>query len=562
MTTKAIELDNITYFYPNSKEPVLTNVTLHVDYGEFVVIAGPSGGGKSTLCRIIAGLIPHLYGGKLSGKVYIDGLDIDVADVKSIIERVGIVFQNPENQIVNIVVEEELVFPLENLLYTRNEIKARLEEVVKKLDISHLRNRITYELSGGEAQRVVLGSALVVKPKILLLDEPLAHLDPPAVRNLLEFLHNLNKIEGKTIVVVEHRLSELLKYASRIVILDRRIIFDGHPREIFNKFDDIDVIYGIEVPTPTKLSKALGFNHPILSIEEAFDLLKTKNLITKARTFDEDSKINNVLNCQDKGIAISVQRLWHIYDNGVTALKDVNLDICKGDFVAIVGGNGSGKTTLIKHFNGLLKPTKGAVYVLGKDTSRHSVAELAKHVGTVLQNPLHYFFRDNVYDEVMFTAKNMGVRDAEERVNEILKKLGLLHLADRSPYEISAGEQRRVAIASVLVYNPEIIVLDEPTAGIDFKLKLDLSNILVDIWRSGRTIILTTHDMEFLTYVPVQKIIALDRGSVIAVGDPRSVFYKYLPENMAMFTPQLVRLIKGMGVHNSLKPLNIQELIS
>lgn len=562
MTTKAIQLDNITYFYPNSKEPVLNNVTLHVDYGEFVVIAGPSGGGKSTLCRIIAGLIPHLYGGKLSGKVYIDGLDINVLDVKSIIERVGIVFQNPENQIVNIVVEEELVFLLENLLYTRNEIRARLEEVIEKLGISHLRNRITYELSGGEAQRVVLGSVLVVKPKILILDEPLAHLDPPVARNLIEFLHHLNKVEGKTIVVVEHRLSELLKYASRLVILNRGIIFDGHPREVLGKLDDIDVIYGIEVPTPTKLSKALRLNHLVLSIEEALDLFKTKNLIIKTRNLDDDPKVHNVLNCRDKGIAISVQGLWHVYDNGVAALKDVNLDICRGDFVAIVGGNGSGKTTLIKHFNGLLKPTKGKVYVLGKDTSKYSVAELAKYVGIVFQNPLHYFFRDNVYDEVMFTAKSMNIKNAEERVGEILKKLGLLHLVDRSPYEISAGEQRRVAIASVLVYNPEIIVLDEPTAGIDFKLKLDLLSILVDVWRSGRTVVLTTHDIEFLAYAPVQKVIVLDRGRVIAVGDPKSVFYEYLPEDMAMFTPQLVRLIKGMGVDKSLKPLNIRELVS
>lgn len=562
MTTKAIHLDNITYFYPNSKEPALDNITLHVDYGEFMVIAGPSGGGKSTLCRIIAGLIPHLYGGKLNGKVYIDGLDISVADVKSVIERVGIVLQNPENQIVNIVVEEELVFSLENLLYTRSEITARLEEVIEKLGISHLRSRTTYGLSGGEAQRVVLGSVLAVKPKILLLDEPLAHLDPPAARNLLEFLNYLNKVEDKTIIVVEHRLSELLKYASRLVILNKRIIRDGHPRRILSEFNDIDAVYGIEVPTPAKLSKILGFKQPILSIEEALDLIKTKDLTVKTSIINEDPRIHKVSNCGDKDVAISVQELWHVYENGVEALKNINLDICRGEFVAIVGGNGSGKTTLIKHFNGLLKPTKGKVYVLGKNTLQYSVAELAKHVGMVFQNPLHYFFRDNVYDEVMFTAKSMNIGNAEEKVTEILERLGLLHLADRSPYEISAGEQRRVAIASALVYNPEIIVLDEPTAGIDFKLKLELLDILVNIWKTGRTIVMTTHDMEFLAYAPVQKIIVLDRGRIIAAGDPKTIFYEDLPENMGMFMPQLVRFVKGIGLDKNLKPLNIQEFIS
>ncbi|MEM4513234.1 MAG: ABC transporter ATP-binding protein [Ignisphaera sp.] len=562
MTTRAIHLDNITYFYPNSKEPALDNITLYVDYGEFIVIAGPSGGGKSTLCRIIAGLIPHLYGGKLNGKVYIDGLDINAADIKSIIERVGIVLQNPENQIVNIVVEEELVFSLENLLYTRTEITARLEEVIEKLGLSHLRSRTTYGLSGGEAQRVVLGSVLAVKPKILLLDEPLAHLDPPAARNLLEFLNYLNKVEDKTIIVVEHRLSELLKYASRLVILNKRIICDGHPRRILSEFNDIDAIYGIEVPTSAKLSKVLGFKQPILSIEEALDLMKTKNLTIKTGITNEDPRTHKVSNCEDKDVAISVQGLWHVYENGVEALKNINLDICKGEFVAIVGGNGSGKTTLIKHFNGLLKPTKGKVYVLGKNTSQYSVAELAKHVGMVFQNPLHYFFRDNVYDEIMFTAKSMNIRNAEEKVTEILERLGLLNLAYRSPYEISAGEQRRVAIASALVYNPAIIVLDEPTAGIDFKLKLELLDILVNIWKTGRTIVMTTHDMEFLAYAPVQKIIVLDRGRIIATGSPKTIFYEDLPENMAMFMPQLVRFVKSIGLDKNLKPLNIQEFIS
>jgi energy-coupling factor transport system ATP-binding protein len=551
--SKALNFENITYFYPRSNEPALKDVSIFIDYGEFVVIAGPSGGGKSTLCRIAAGLIPQLYGGKLVGKVFVDGIDISKVDARSLIDRVGVVFQNPENQIVNLVVEEELVFALENLMYERNDIKTRVLEISNKLGIDYLRNRSTFELSGGETQKVVLGSVLVVKPKILILDEPLAHLDPPASQELLKLLYYLNKVEDKTIIIVEHRLSEILRYASRLVVLDRTVVADGDPREVLKKLDNIDLVYGVEIPSTVKLSRFLNISEPALSVEELVEKVKNRNLYTD----NAIDNYNDVYRCSEK--IIEVENLWYIYDNGVEALKEVYLDICRGEFVAIIGSNGSGKTTLIKHFNGLLKPTKGRVKVLGMDTVEHSVAELSRFIGIAFQNPLHHFFKDTVYEEVLFTAKIMGVKNAEERTSIIIEKLGLKHLVNRSPYEISAGEQRRLAIASVLVYDPEIIVLDEPTAGIDFRHKLELLDILIDIWRKKKTIVLTTHDIEFLALTPVNKVIVLDKGRVVGVGNPKEVFYNLIPKDLEIFVPQIVRFIKRVGLDRFSKVLNVEE---
>jgi len=551
--SKALNFENITYFYPRSNEPALKDVSISIDYGEFVVIAGPSGGGKSTLCRIAAGLIPQLYGGKLVGKVFVDGIDISKVDARSLIDRVGIVLQNPENQIVNLGVEEELVFALENLMYERNDIETRVLEISNKLGIDYLRNRSTFELSGGETQKVVLGSVLVVKPRILILDEPLAHLDPPASQELLKLLYYLNKVEDKTIIIVEHRLSEILRYASRLVVLDRTVVADGDPREVLKKLDNIDLVYGVEIPSTVKLSRFLNISEPTLSVEELVEKVKNRNLYID----NAIDNYNDVYRCSEK--IIEVENLWYIYDNGVEALKEVYLDICRGEFVAIIGGNGSGKTTLIKHFNGLLKPTKGRVKVLGIDTVEHSVAELSRFVGIAFQNPLHHFFKDTVYEEVLFTAKIMGVKNAEEKISTIIEKLGLKHLANRSPYEISAGEQRRLTIASVLVYDPEIIVLDEPTAGIDFRHKLELIDILTDIWRKKKTIVLTTHDIEFLALTPVDKVIVLDKGRVVGVGNPKEVFYNLIPKDLETFVPQIVRFIKRVGLDRFSKVLNVEE---
>lgn len=561
MVNKAIELKNITYFYPNTSVPALENINLSIDYGEFIAIAGPSGGGKSTLCRIIVGLIPHVYGGSLAGEVYVDGVNVVDKGVKGVAGRVGIVLQIPENQIVNLIVEEEIAFPLENFLFDIDTVSKRLEDVLKDLEISYLRYRTTNTLSGGEIQKVVLASVLAYKPKILILDEPLAHLDPYSVRDLLTLLYKIHKTENLTIVVIEHRLTELIKYISRLIVLDRHVILDDEPRKALLKMMDSGFGRGIEIPPISKFFSMIKTDFPPINIDESIEYF-TK-LLNKDSIRCKDSAIHgenkDVGNSEDP--VITVENLWYIYPNGVAALRNVNIDIYKGEFIALVGANGSGKTTLIKHLNGILKPSRGRVLVFGKDTSRCSVAELARYIGIVFQNPLHQFFKETVLEEVIFTAKSMGVRNADERATSILKAFNLHHLADRSPYEISVGEQRRLAIASILVYDPHIIALDEATAGIDFSLKMELLKILIDLVRKGKTVILATHDIEFLTYAPINRVIVLNNGEVVAQGPSREILYNDIVLAKARITPpQIPTLINSIGIGECIKPLNEKEL--
>ena len=560
MAGRAIELRNVTYFYPNSDSPALEGVSLSIDYGEFVAIAGPSGGGKSTLCRIVTGLIPHIYGGSLTGEVIVDGVNIVEEGARGIVGRAGIVLQVPENQIINLVVEEEIAFPLENLLFDANLIVERVEETLNSLGIAHLRRRTTNTLSGGEVQKTVLASVLAYRPRILILDEPLAHLDPYSVRELLALLYKLNKVDGLTIVVVEHRLTELIKYISRLVLLDRRIIADGKPREVLQSMMETKNGRGVEIPPVTKFSYIVGLGFTPITIEESIELVKElllrKDLCSNGPVYKVDGG-----QVGKESPVISIENLWYIYPGGRAALRDVNLNIYRGEFIAIVGANGSGKTTLVKHLNGLLKPSRGRVRVLGRDTYSCSVAELARHVGLVFQNPLHQFFNETVLEEVLFTARNMGVENAKSRALSILKHLNLHHLANRSPYEISVGEQRRLAIASILVYDPEIVVLDEATAGIDFSLKMELLKIIEELLKKGRTVILTTHDIEFITYAPIDRVVVLSDGEVVVQGEAREVLYNVeLLTKARVSPPQIPTLINIAGVDMCTKPLNEEEL--
>ncbi|MEM1678348.1 MAG: ABC transporter ATP-binding protein [Ignisphaera sp.] len=559
MDGRAIELRNTTYFYPNTTAPAIENINLSIDYGEFVAIAGPSGGGKSTLARIVTGLIPHIYGGSLSGEVSVDGVNVVEEGIRSIIGRIGIVLQVPENQIVNLVVEEEIAFPLENLLFDVKTILSRIEEAMNSLKIGHLRNRATNTLSGGEIQKVVLASILAYIPKIIVLDEPLAHLDPYSVKELLEILRNLNRVHGVTIVVIEHRLSELIKYVSRLIVLDRRIVFDGRPRDVLASILNSESGRGIEIPSISRLFTMAGSSFIPLAVDESIDVFRG--------LFHRNSECGSappdrVYSMQlDVDPIISARNLWYTYASGRIALKGVDIDVYRGEFIAIVGANGSGKTTLVKHFNGILKPSKGSVKVFGRDTSSYSVAELAKYIGVVFQNPLHQFFKETVLEEIMFSARNMGISNAEEKALAILRYFNLSHLADRSPYEISVGEQRRLAIASVLVYDPEAVVLDEATAGIDFSLKMELLKILTDLIKRGKTVILTTHDIEFLSYAPLDRIIVLSDGMVLAQGTPSEILYNdALLARARVAPPQIPMLVKLAGLDGCIRPLNEGEL--
>ncbi len=548
----SVVLENVTYYYPNSSEPAIKNVNLRVKKGEFIVIAGPSGGGKSTLCKIMFGLIPHYYGGKLHGKVIVEGIDVVKAGTRSLVGKVGILFQIPENQLVNLLVEEEIAFGLENILLPPNVINERITWVLNALKISYLRRRLTYTLSGGEAQKVALASILAFKPRVLVLDEPLANLDPLSAREFIETLYRLWKENNITVILVEHRLSEVLKYVQRIIVLDKTIVAEGAPEELVEA--GVLEKHGVEILPSFKPFEHLNVDTAPLNTSEAVKVFNVNELgaafnnnynnviIKDPRRRDEHDEMHRPV--------IIIDDLWYKYPNGEYILKGINLKIYEGEFIAIVGANGAGKTTLIKHFNGLLKPSKGRVIVLGMDTREHSTAELARYVGMVFQNPLHQFFEETIEKEIMFTAMNMKVGDIDQRVKEVLKELRIYHLRNRSPHEVSVGEQRRVAIASVLVYEPKIIVLDEPTAGLDYRLKKELLDIIVDkMLRKGKTVIMVSHDIEFLARAPLSRIVVMEKGKIALDASPREILYKISKLYTVGYTQsQVLELAALLGV--------------
>ena len=555
---KTIVLKNVTYFYPSSNTPALENISLEVNRGEFLVIAGPSGGGKSTLVRIILGLIPHIYGGVLHGEVLVDGVNVVEKGFRAIVNNVGVVIQNPENQVVNIVVEEEIAFTLENLLYSPEDIRGRVNEAIKALGIEHLRRRLTHTLSSGEIQKVVIASALALNSKILILDEPLAHLDPQGARELISTLYKLCKDKGITVIIVEHRLSELAKYADRIVVLNKRILFDGKPTLAINKLLEI----GVEVPPISRLFKELNKSPIPLHVDSSVIEILTRDIVNSNGICTSSSLSSSYddYTAHKSDRVIFIEDLWYKYPDGRIALRGVNLEIFRGEFIAIIGANGAGKTTLIKHFNGLLKPWRGRVLVLGKDTKFNTVAELARNVGIVFQNPLHQFFEKTVLREVLFTLNNFGCKNCIDRALEVLKIFGLEDYAERSPYELSIGEQRRLAIASIVAYEPPIIVLDEPTAGIDYSLKLELLKILTKIIEKKKTVIIVSHDVEFLALAPLTRIVVMANGEVIASGSPREVFYNVdILKDSHIIPPQIVELVKLLGLERSIRSLNSYE---
>ncbi len=443
-----IELSGVSFAYPGMSEDVFKDYSLKISQGEFVLITGPSGCGKSTLLKMFNGLVPKYSGGRFSGKIFVNGVDVRKSSISELSDHVGMVFQDPENQIIMEKVVNEIAFGLENKNVSQSDMQDIVGLTAEKLGISHLLDRKTDELSGGEKQKVVLASIIALKPRILVLDEPTSQIDPVARRQLLEAIVRLNKDDGMTIVLVEHNTSDIINHVDRTIKL-------GSLKE-----------------------SGIG-------------------------------RVSRKKNKKKDNICINVSGLSKSYGNRI-ALNDINLKIFKGEFVSIIGSNGSGKTTLIKHFNGLLRPGDGSVTVNGLDTSKASLEELACTIGYLTQNPSDSFFNDTVFEEILTTLKNYKIhRDPYD----ILKSFGLEGLCDQYPRDLSVGQRQRLALASVTSYDPDILVLDEPTRGIDIVNRDRLIRLFERLNQEGKTIILVTQD-ESLAKI-ADRTIVLDDGRLL-----------------------------------------------
>lgn len=542
-----IIVEDLTFTYAGASEPALENVNLKIAKGEHVMITGPAGAGKTTLCCCINGLVPHFYDGEMKGKVVVKGINTRIASISYLSRFAGLMFQDPTVQLVSPTVEEEIAFGAENYGIPREEMHARVEELLKFLRLQKYKGSTPYSLSGGEQQACALGAIMCMRPSIYVLDEPTSNLDPIGSSMTFRAIHELVKRESKTMIIVEHKFAELAMFVDRCIVLDRgHVYMDDEPRKVLGSADVLERM-GLKPPQVSRLAKRLEskkvFDYVPMTVDEAYSMLSRKLKRVLGKPFEDP--------LAGKGeVIVDVEDLSFNYpDAPHLALRGITLQIRGGEFVGLIGQNGSGKTTLVKHFNGLLKPTRGRVSVFGQDTQTADVARLARRVGFVFQNPDQQIFSTVVRDEVSFGPKNLGLSTEEisRRVEEALKRADCADLVEKNPFRLSRGEKQRVNVASVLSMRPDLWIIDEPTTGQDFIRGRHIMNMAKSLHEEGGTVIVISHDMELISEY-AQRVIAMKDGEIFLDGTRREVFSQSekLSETYIV-SPEMVILGRKLG---------------
>ena len=458
------KIQGLTYYYPGEEKAALNNINLSIKEGEFILLFGKSGSGKSTLGRVFNKIVPEFYGGKIGGTV--EGT-----------KEVGMVFQDPERQLVMDKVERELAFGLENLGIERKKMRKKVMETLSFLNMWDIRDKKTFELSGGQKQKTAVGSAIAMGYKFLVLDEPTSQLDPVAAQDILNILKRLNEELGYTIILIEQRIDRCFHLADRIIFMEEsRLVFDGKPEEFAFWSNSRAINF---LPSISDFFVRLGEDTIPLTVKEGRNRLKKLLCNRSELKLERDGRD---FSSQDE--IIQIKKLNFTYDNGKKALNDLDLSVLRGEVLGIMGENGGGKSTLLKNISGLLKPTRGKLIVEGE-------------VGFLSQNPNDYLFSNTVYEELKYTLDNKKIKDYS-RIERTLKDLRIYKYIEKNPRDLSGGEKQRVALASVLVMEPDILLLDEPTRGLDRDIKDKLGEIILGLKRKGKTILIVTHDVEFL----------------------------------------------------------------
>ncbi len=541
-----IRFDHLTYHYPGATAPTLHELSLHIEEGEFLLVMGPSGAGKSTLLRCLNGLVPHFYGGSMAGQVRLDGRDPVALGPRGMADAVGFVLQDPEAQFVLDNVEDELAFALENRGLDPIVMRKRVEEVLDQLNIAHLRQRSVSTLSGGERQRVAIGAVMTLQPRVLVLDEPTSQLDPQAAEEVLDTLVKLNQDLGLTVILSEHRLERVVQYVDRILYLPG----NGQPPLLD---DPRGVLSQVDLTPPLiTVARALGWSPLPLTIKEGRQFArKVARSKGQAASRGEQAPIAQSP-CPESPVSVSVRELRYSY-NGHPALHNVSLEVHQGEFVALMGRNGAGKTTLLKQLVGLLKPDQGQVQIIDPashkplDTRQSAIEEIIRVVGYVPQNPNALLFNDTVMQELDFTRRGHGLPPGQ--YDNLLSILSLTAQADRYPRDLSVGERQRVALAAILVAEPQILLLDEPTRGLDYQQKKVLAAFLQREKARGRTIVMATHDVE-LVATCADRVVLLGDGQIVVDGPARQVMSESL-----VFASQINKLFRDPAM------LTVQDVL-
>jgi len=520
-----VQVSGLGYRYRGQKEAALRGVDLEVGEGEFVVVMGPSGAGKSTLCVSLNGLIPHFFRGRMEGEVKIRGHSTRDSKVGEFTREVGLVFQDFEAQLFSTNVELEVAFGPENFQVEHEEMVRCVRNALEWVRLEGFEGRQPATLSGGQKQRLAIASVLAMEPRILCLDEPTTDLDPTGKLGVFEVAEELRNRDDVTLVVVEHETEETLD-ADRIVVLkDGVVVRDGSAREVLR---DVELLEGAGV-MPLQVARffyELGLGEQLpLTPEEGIEEFRRRGLEVSLERHEELVEADREREESYGEPIIQVEGLTYRYPNGVVALQGVDLTVRQGEFLAVLGQNGSGKTTLVKHFNGLLKPTEGVVKIGGVETVKQGIRRLGQRVGYVFQNPDHQIFSDTVFDEVAFGPKirEMEENEIENRVSEALAAVGLEGRGGEDPFTLTKGERQRVAVASVLAVRPEVLILDEPTTGLDYAEQKRMMELVERLNEEGSTIIVVTHTMWVVAEYAHRSVVVRD-GQVTLRGTVREVF--------------------------------------
>lgn len=526
----AVWCEGIEFSYDPESAPVLRGVDLDIAKGSFTVIAGPSGAGKSTLIRTFNNIIPQFFRGPFSGTRRVAGERVEKQPIAALARKVGMVFQDFEQQLFSTSVMLDLSFGPENFCISPDEMRRRIEELLDVFGLAHLRNREPSSLSGGEKQKLAIASVLAYRPEILALDEPTTDLDPDSRDLVLQVVPQLKEWVD-TLIVVEHEM-EHIQTADRIFLLSEgRIHTSGKPADILTHGSMLKD-HSLSPLDLVRVQEELGMTPGLLSSDELARRLAPRR----------SQKIPAGSRTQSKPAVQIANLSFRYHARSSFALEDVSLEIREGEFAAIIGRNGSGKSTLLKHLNGLQRPQQGTIKILGKDVREWSRKELARSVGLVFQNPDHQIFEATVRQEVEFGPRRFGFSDdsMNRNVSEAIETMSLSAQAGRDPFQLSKGERQRVAVASILSVQPEILVLDEPTTGLDDLQQRYLLNLLRRLNSSGKTVIIVTHALrlvaEYCNYV-----VLLDSGRVAAEGHPREVLF-----SRDMKLPPLLELSRSL----------------
>ena len=513
---KYISFNHFTFQYDAQAEATLKDISFDIAKGEKVLILGPSGSGKSTLAQCLNGIIPNIHKGQAKGQVRIDGQDIFKQSIYDKSQLVSTVLQDPDGQFIGLTVAEDLAFALENDCADQSEMKDKVALWAERLDLTSLLNHRPQDLSGGQKQRVSLAGVLIDESPILLFDEPLANLDPKSGQETIDLIDKIHKEVGATTIIIEHRLEDVLyRPVDRILLVNEgELLFNGSPDELLSS--TLLLENGIREPLYVTVLRQLGFDTRSAQNLSQLDALDLSGLALPDRVLKDkkDSSSDSILKVE--GLSVS-------YGDNPAVIEDMSFSLKKGERLAIVGKNGAGKSTLAKALCGFV-PSQGQLIYKGRDISQDSIAERSERIGFVLQNPNQMISQTMIFDEVALGLRLRGIEEAEveARVHEVLKTCGLYSFRKWPISALSFGQKKRVTIASILVLKPEIIILDEPTAGQDYKTYTDIMNFLDSLQKQGHTIVMITHDMQLMLEYSDRCIVVLE-GKIIADDNPVTI---------------------------------------